>query len=106
MSDAEHDGGRNCHAANNPPHVLEQNEQVHPVDGRGDEVEFLIEAPGFLVLSVNGERANAGNVGSLQCALHRIPQERFAHPLALPAAIHGQARQQHDRARDGGPAPW
>jgi hypothetical protein len=46
---------------------------------------------------MNRESANAGNFGSLQCSLHRVPQERLAYALAVPPPIHCQTRKQHDR---------
>jgi hypothetical protein len=69
---------------------------VEGVGGRGDEIEMLVEASGVVVFGVNREGADAGDVGGLQGALHGIAQERFANALALPAAIDGQAREQHD----------
>jgi hypothetical protein len=46
---------------------------------------------------MNRESANACNVGSLQCSLHRVSQERLAYALAVPSPIHCQTRKQHDR---------
>jgi hypothetical protein len=39
---------------------------------------------------MNGQGADAGDVGSLQRALHDIAQERLTDPLTLPAMVHGQ----------------
>ena|SRR5208337_351967 len=51
--------------SNNPADVLQEDEQVHRVGRRRDEIEFLIETPGGLVLGMNRQRADAGNVGCL-----------------------------------------
>jgi len=41
--------------------------------GRGrNEIEFLVEASGLLILRMNRERTNAGNVGGLDGTLHCI----------------------------------
>ena len=71
---------------NNAPHIFQQNEQVHRV-GRGrDEVEFFLETlSGLLILRMHREGADAGNVGRLQGALHRVPQKRLPDALALRA---------------------
>src|SRR5271156_5353431 len=75
------------------PHILEQYEEVHGV-GRGrDEVEMLVEAPGFLIFCMHGHGAYTGYVRRLQCALDGVSQERLADAPALPAAIDGKPRE-------------
>ncbi len=61
---------------------------MHWVGRGGDKIELLIEAPGSFVFCVYRECANAGDLGSLQRALHRVTQKCFADPLTLPVAIH------------------
>ena len=77
---------------NNPPHVLEENEQVHRIGRRGDEVEFLIEAPRFFVFRVNRKGTDASNVGRLERALHCVLQKCLTDALALPAVVYRQSR--------------
>ena len=72
---------------------------MHRIRRGGDEIEFQKEAPGFLVLRMDRESANASNIGRLQRAQHRVLQQCLAQTLALPAVIHCQAREQHDRNR-------
>src|ERR1035438_7045824 len=79
-----------------PPHILEQHEEMHRIGRGGQEIEFFVEPPGVLVLCMYGERPNAGNLGGLERALHRVPQKRPPGALALPASIHRQPCQQHD----------
>jgi len=61
--------------------------------------EVLIETAGILVFGMNRKGADAGNIGSVQGTLHGVPGQRLADALAVPASIHPQARQQHDRYR-------
>ena len=69
---------------------------MHWIGGGRDEFEFLIEASGLLILGMNGEGADAGNLSRLQGALHRILQQRLSYSLAVPVAIDRKTRQQHD----------
>ena len=48
------------------------------------------------------QRADAGNVGRLERALHRVSEERLPDTLALPASSHREPRKQHDRYRVAG----
>src|ERR1022692_1944378 len=45
-----------------PPHILQQNEQMHGIGGRRDEIEMLVEASGFLVLCMHRKSPNSGKV--------------------------------------------
>ena len=56
------------------PHVLEQDEQMHRIGRRRNEIKFLVKAPGLLVFRMHRECANARNLGSLHSALHRVAQ--------------------------------
>ena len=86
-------------ACNNPSQILQKHEQVHRVGRRGDEIESLIKIPRFFIFGVHCKSAYAGNVSRPQCSLHRVFQQRFADALTLPAPVHRQARQEHDRDR-------
>jgi hypothetical protein len=77
-------------------HVFEQNEEMHGIYRGGDEIEVLIKVLGFLVFGVDREGTDAGDVGRLQGALHRISQECLGDAVTLPAPINCQACQQHD----------
>ena len=72
---------------------------MHWIGRGGDEIKFLVEAPGLLILRVHRERADAGNIGRLDSALHRVPQKRLADALAVRPPIHRQARKEHDQYR-------
>ena len=72
---------------------------MHRIGRGGDEIKFLVEAPGLLILRMHREGADAGNVGRLDGALHRVPQKRLPDALALRAPIHRKTRKQHDRHR-------
>ena len=39
---------------------------MHRIGRGGDEIEFLVEVSGFLVLGMHGEGANTGNLRRLQ----------------------------------------
>src|SRR5580704_9479308 len=83
---------------------FQQDEQMHRISGGGDELEFLIEAFGLIILSMNGEGADASNVRRLNGALHGVAQESLSDALALRAIINRQARKQHNRHRMAGEA--
>jgi hypothetical protein len=72
---------------------------MHPIGRGGDEIKSLVETSGFLILRMHREGTDAGNIGRLEGALHCVPQKRLANALAMPAAIHRQARKQHNRHR-------
>ena len=72
---------------------------MHRIGGGGDEIKFLVEALSLLILRMYGERADTGNVGGLNGALHGIPQKCLPDALALREQSHRQARKQHDRHR-------
>src|SRR5208283_3312382 len=78
------------------PYILKQDKEVQGVRRGGDEVEMFIEAPRFLIFCVHGKGANAGYIRCLQRTLHCVSQQRLANALALPAAINGKPREQHD----------
>ena len=59
---------------NDPPHVLEEHEEMHRVRRGGDEIEFQVKASRFFVLRMHCESANASNIGRPQRAQHRVLQ--------------------------------
>lgn len=75
---------------------------MHWISRGGDEIKFLIEALSLFILRMHRERADAGNFGGLDSALHCVAQKRLADALALRAYSHRQARKQHDRHRMAG----
>jgi len=78
---------------------------MHRIGRGGDEIESFVEAPGFLVLRVNGEGSDARYLGRPQCAMNGILQKRLSDALAVPALIDGQTRKQHDWHGTTGDAP-
>ena len=57
---------------------------------------MFIEAPRFLILCVHGKSAYTSYIRCLQRTLHRVSQQRLSNALALPVAIDGKPRKQHD----------
>ncbi len=62
------------------------------IDGRGLEIEALVEFLRILVLGVNEYRAAADNVGRLSGAFQRVLHEAFTYPFPLLMEIHRQPR--------------
>ncbi len=48
------------------------------ISQRSNEIEVAVKTPGVFVFRVNGERTDPRNIRSLQCALHRVAQQRLA----------------------------
>jgi hypothetical protein len=46
-----------------------------------------------VILGVNDERADAGDLGSLNGAQEGVAHESSANALSLPVLVHGEARQ-------------
>lgn len=55
---------------------------------RSNEPEVGIELACGVILGVDDEGANTGDVGSLKGSLHRIFQKAFAHASAVPWYMH------------------
>ena len=55
-----------------PPDVFQQNEKVHGIRGRRQEIEFFIKPSRLLIFRVDGKCANAGNIGCLKRPLHCV----------------------------------
>ena len=66
------------------------------VAGQWAEPEVFVKRPGFVVLGVNRERANTGNVRGLQSSLHRVLEHPGSQAFALPRRRDGEAREEHD----------
>ncbi len=64
---------------------------------RGNKAEVLIESPGLVVLRVNRERPDAGNICSLKGAEHCIFEKTGAESLPLPGDRDRETGEQHDR---------
>jgi len=62
----------------------------------GHEIKMLIKSPCSFDLRVHGERADAGNIGRVHGAHHRIFEQSRADAVALPAHLYYPARDQHD----------
>jgi hypothetical protein len=52
-----------------------ENGQVDGIGGRGDEVEVLVETLRLVILGMDRERAESGDIGALQLPQHRILQQ-------------------------------
>lgn len=59
------------------------------IGGRRLEVEPLVKRTRRVVLGVNHDRADTGNVGHLQRAQNGVAQQPRADPLALPLPAGG-----------------
>ena len=84
---------------NDAAHVLEQNKQMHRIDRGRNEIEVFIETSGILILCMNREGTNSGNIGGLQGTLHGVSKQCLADSLTLPTSIHPQTGEEHDRYR-------
>ena len=65
--------------------ILDDHEQMARVGGRWDEPKMMIESDSLLVLGMNGERADADQVGNLKRAPERVEQQ--SGPKARPCAF-------------------
>ncbi len=77
--------------------VFDQQVKVESVRRRRNESEMLIEPAGVLVLGVDRQGADAGDVGGLECPQHRILEQTSTDPSALRSATDREPREQHDR---------
>ena len=77
--------------------VLHQKEQVKRVRWAGFKLPIEIPLPGRLVLGVNQQCTNPGNIRRLRCAQQRIFEQCFAKPCALVLKVHGKPGQNHHR---------
>lgn len=60
------------------------------------EAEVFVKRPRFVVLGVNRESTNAGDVCGLQSSPHRVLEHPRAEAFALPGCRNGQTGEQHD----------
>jgi hypothetical protein len=79
--------------------ILQCHEKVHWIDRRRDEVKMLIEGPRLVVLGMNGQGPEAGDLGGPQSALQDILEQARANSPARPHEGYGQTRQNHQRDR-------
>jgi hypothetical protein len=84
--------------------VLQQTEEVIRVARQGAEAEMFVERTCFVILGVNSERANAGDVRGLQCSLHGVLEHAGAEALALPGYRARKTGEEHDGNRVTGEA--
>jgi len=61
------------------------------------EAEVFVKRPGFIVLGVNRERTNTGDIRGLQRSLHRVLEQPRPKAFALPRCRDGQPGEEHDR---------
>ena len=64
-----------CLFRHDPAQIFEQNEQVHGICGRGDEIKVFVKTPRLFVFRVHSQGAYSGYLGRLQRALHRVPPQ-------------------------------
>ena len=79
--------------------ILEQPEQMVGIDRRGDKVEVFIERLGLIVFCVNGECANASDIGGLKCSKHCVLEKAGPQTFPLPRDRNGKTGKQHDGHR-------
>jgi len=70
---------------------------MHLVRRRWPEVEMLIECSRIIVLGMQDDGPNSGDVGSLQCAQQRIFEQPDTQAPSLSVDADRQPRQYHQR---------
>lgn len=63
------------------------------------EIEIQIPLSCFVILGMNEQRPDAGNLGSLCCAQKRVFEKCFTEPLLLFGRYNCEPREDHDRNR-------
>lgn len=71
-----------------PSKVLKEHEEMQGISWGWEEIKSLVEGSGGLILGVDNQGADAGNVGSLQCPEHRVFEQSRTNPSCVPAEIH------------------
>lgn len=74
---------------------MEQKGQLQRISGERLEAVFLVEAPGPLVLGVDDNGTQTGDVGGLERAQQSIAQQMLAYSAPLELLRNGQAGQNH-----------
>jgi hypothetical protein len=69
--------------------VFEEDVEVKRVGWGSDKVEVFVEAAGGFVFGVDGEGADADDVGCLQGAEQSVAKKGLSYPLALPTKVYG-----------------
>lgn len=89
-----------------PPGIRQRQHQDQRIVGGGEEVVASVKTGGGFIQGVDEEGADAGDFGGFQGSYDGVLEHAFRHPLALPAAIHGKAGDDHDGDRVGHVAPY
>lgn len=84
-------------AASETLDVFDQQVKVERIRWRRNESEMLVETAGVFVLGVDGQSADAGDVGGLNCPQHRILEQTGTDSLALQSATDREPGDEHDR---------
>jgi hypothetical protein len=72
---------------------------VQRIGGRRDEIELFVILPRLIVLGVNRQSADAGDICRLQGAQNGVAEKSAADALPLPIFVNSETSQQHDRNR-------
>ena len=56
---------------------------------------MLIEAPSLVVLGMNNDRANTGNIGSLKSSGKSIMQQRHSQSFPFGPVVDSESGEQH-----------
>ncbi len=65
------------------------------IRGTGFKLPIQVPLPGKLVLGVDQQRTNPGNVGSLRGSKQSVLEQRFAKPYTLMVLINSKPGQNH-----------
>jgi len=79
--------------------IFQQAEQMVGIGWRRNKIEVFIKGSSPVVLGVDGEGANTGNVSRLKRAQHCVFEQGRPKSLPLPCQSDGKTSQQHDRNR-------
>ena len=79
--------------------VLDEQQEVHRIDGRRLEIKVLIEPLGVGVDGMNKHGAHSYRFGCLRGPQERIEEQSPVQALTLIPAIHGKTGKQHHANR-------
>ena len=82
--------------------IFDQQVQVVRVGRAWIKIEMLIEAPGLVVLGMNNDRADTGNLGSLKSSGKGIMQQGRSQSFPFGPVVDGEPGEQHHRNRVAG----
>src|SRR6516165_5998568 len=77
---------------------------MHGIAWRSYEIEALVEGPCLIILGVDGEGAEAGDLGRRERSGERALQETGPDPFSRPGAGDREAREDHQGNRMPGDA--